>query len=221
MTLRIHNSTPADTTALVDVAASGTSSAQAGQLTAAANSILPDPVQQMASSGDMLAALVALMTLASRSDRDAARQAERAEDAARTQAERQKVAKMHDEADDIRAGAWASGLAEVGEGICEVGGALSTQVENKFDVSDGFRATSMGFKAGGELASGQFKATEKLDAADAESAGFSADRAGRGSKEAQDDVSDARELLKKVASFYEQMLQAQSAALNAAASWRG
>jgi len=62
---------------------------------------------------------------------------------------------------------------------------------------------------------------EKLDNADAENAGFNADRAGRGSKEAADDIDDARELLKKVVSFYDQMLQAQSAALNAAASFRG
>jgi hypothetical protein len=140
---------------------------------------------------------------------------------ARTQAEQQKIAKMHEEADDIRSGAWASGLAEIGQGLCEVGGAFSTQVACKFDCNDAFKATSMGFKAGGEFASSQYKAMEKLDASDAENAGFNADRAGRGSKEAADDVDNARELLKKVASFYEQMLQAQSAALNAAASWRG
>jgi hypothetical protein len=175
----------------------------------------------MASGGDMLAELVALLTLASRSDRDAARQAARAEDVIRTQQEQQKVAKMHEQAGDIRAAAWASGLAEIGQGACEVGGAFSVQAEGKFDWSDGFKAANTGFKAGGELVRGQYNAMEKLDAADAEDAGSSADRAGRGCKEAADDVDNARELLKKVASFYEQMLQAQSAALNAAANWRG
>jgi len=220
MTLRIASNIPADPTVAVE-ASSASGATQTSLPTGAQVPVLPDPVLQMASGGDLLAELVALLTLASRSDRDAARQAERAEDMARTQEEQQKVAKMHEQADDIRAGAWASGLAEIGQGVCEIGGAFSAQAEGKFDWNDGFKAASTGFKAGGGLARGQYNAMEKLDAADAEDAGASADRAGRGSKEAADDLVNARELLKKVASFYEQMLQAQSGALNAAASWRG
>jgi hypothetical protein len=221
MTFRINSNSLVDPMGAAEAAipASTTSSSQTTQASDLA-SVLPDPVAQMASGGDMLAELVALLTLASRSDRDSARQAERAEDKARTQAEQQQVAKMHEEADDIRAGAWAAGLAEIGQGACEVGGAFSTPIASKFDWNDGFKAASIGFKAGGELAGGQYKAMEKLDAADAEQAGASADRAGRGSKEAGEDVDNARELLKKVASFYEQMLQAKSATLNAAANWR-
>src|SRR4051812_24946226 len=67
---------------------------------------LPDPLQSLASGGDLLAELTALLTLASRSDRDAARAAERADDTLRTQQERLKVQQMHEQADDIRAGAW-------------------------------------------------------------------------------------------------------------------
>jgi hypothetical protein len=222
MTFRIDNNTPVEATAATEAASStsAVASTQASLVARGSLSVLPDPVQQMASGGDMLAELVALLTLASRSDRNAGRQAQRLEDMTRTRAEQQKVAKMHEQADDIRAGAWASGLADIGQGACEVGGALNTQVACKFDWSDGFKAGSIGCKAGGELAAGQYKAMEKLDAADAEDAGATADRAGRGSKVGSDDVDDARELLKKVASFYEQMLQAQSASLNAAADWR-
>ena len=221
MTVRIASNTPPDSTVADASSASGTPSTGATPPIAGEVPVLPDPVLQMASGGDMLAELVALLTLASRSDRDAARQAERAEDMVRMQEEQQKVAKMHEQADDIRAGAWASGLAEIGQGACEVGGAYSVQVDSQFDWNDGFKAANTAFKAGGELARGQYNAMEKLDAADAEDAGASADRAGRGSKEAADDVDNAREALKKVASFYEQMLQAQSATLNAAANWRG
>jgi hypothetical protein len=218
MTLRIGSNTPPDPTIAAE-ASSASGTTQAPPPTGVP--VLPDPVLQMASSGDMLAELVALLTLASRSDRDAARQAARAEDKVRTQQEHQKVAKMHEQADDIRAAAWASGLAEIGQGVCEVGGAFSVQAEGRFDWNDGFKGANTGFKAGGELVRGQYNAMEKLDAADAEDAAASADRAGRGSKEAADDADNARELLKKVASFYEQMLQAQSAALNAAANFRG
>ena len=221
MTFRINNNSLLDPTDAAEAAIMASTPASSQSARASDQpSVLPDAVGQMACGGDMLAELVALLTLASRSDRDSARQAERAEDMARTQAEQQKVAKMREEADDIRAGAWAAGLADVGQGACEVGGAFSTQLASKFDWNDGFKAASIGFKAGGELAGGQYKAMEKLDAADAEQAGASADRAGRGSKEAAEDVDNARESLKKVAAFYEQMLQAQSATLNAAANWR-
>ncbi|HYQ05100.1 MAG TPA: hypothetical protein VER96_40770 [Polyangiaceae bacterium] len=182
--------------------------------------MLPDPVQRLASSGDMVAELVALLTLASRSDRDAARKAERAEDMIRTQQEQQKVAKMHEQADDIRGAAWASGLAEIGQGACEVGVAFTRPVDGKFDWNDGFKAGDPAFKAGGELVSGQFKASEKLDSADAEEADAHANRAGRAAKEASDDVDRAREALKKISSFYEQMLQAQTGTVNAALNWR-
>ena len=222
MTFRIDNHTPVDATAgaAATISTSAAASTHATQASGGPLSVLPDPVQQMASGGDMLAELVALLTLASRSDRNAARQAQRLEDMSRTRAEQQKVAKMHEQADDIRSGAWASGLADIAQGACEVGSAFSTQVAGEFDWSEGFKAGSIGCKASGEFAAGQYKAMEKLDAADAEDAGATADRAGRGSKQASDDVDNARELLKKVASFYEQMLQAQSASLNAAANWR-
>ncbi len=222
MPLRVDNSTPPDPTAAAELStAFGTPVTQAASPSGGQVDVLPDPVLQMASGGDLLAELVELLTLASRSDRDAARQAERAEDMVRTQEEQLKIAKMHEQADDIRSGAWASGLAQIGQGACQVGAAFSSQVDCKFDWNDGFNSANTAFKAGGDLASGQYRAMEKLDAADAEGAGASADQAGRGWKEAAEDVDSARELLKKVASFYDQMLQAQSAALNAAANWRG
>jgi hypothetical protein len=219
MTIRIDNTSATEPT----IEAMGTNSSVAlpsSQSQADRPALLPDPVQQMAGSGDMLAELVALLTLASRSDRDAARKAERAEDMIRTQQEQQKVAKMHEQADDIRGAAWATGLAEIGQGACELGATLSTQVNGKFDWNDGFKFGRPAFKGGGDLVAGQYKAMEKLDAADAEEANASADRAGRGAKEASEDVDSARDSLKKITSFYEQMLQAQTGALNAAANRR-
>jgi len=107
MTYRIDNTTPTNTAALVQTTTSDSenSSGRAGQMITGELSVLPDPVQRMASGGDMLAELVALLSLASRSDRDAARKAQRAEDLVRTQAEQEKVSKMHEEADDIRSAA--------------------------------------------------------------------------------------------------------------------
>ena len=213
---QVYNTEPVETLN----ATSGASTAQAIQADGSAP-ILPDPVQQMASGGDLLAELEALLTLASRSDRDAARKGQRAEDMVRNQKEQQKVDKMHEQANDILGSAWASGLADIGQGACAVGGSLTKEVACKFDWNDAFQVTGIGFKASGEIAEGQFKAAEKLDAAGAEEAGAGAERAGRGAKEADEDVQNARELLKKVASFYEQMLQLRSATLNAAANMRG
>jgi len=221
MTIRIGHNTALNSTTGAEGVMAGTTSTQAARASGEAPPILPDPVQQMASSGDILAELVALLTLASRSDRDAARKAERAEDLVRTQQEQQKVAKMHEQADDIRSAGWAAGLADIGQGACDFGAVFSAQVDGKFDRNDGFKIGNTACKTGGELVGSQFKAMEKSDAADAEEAGASADRAGRGAKEANEDVRDARDALKKITSFYEQMLQGQTATLNAAASLRG
>jgi len=181
---------------------------------------LPDPLQSFGSGGDLLAELTALLTLASRSDRDAARASERAEDMLRTQQERLKVQEMHEQADDIRAAAWAEGLSEIGQGVCQMGAGTFECKSGKLDWNDMSLAMNKGFAAAGTTISGQYKAMEKLSQADAEEAGASADRAGRGAKEANAEVQDARDMLKKIASFYEQMLQAQSASLNAAANFR-
>jgi len=218
---RTNHVAQSDATATTEASTTTAASTTPPNAGVSAASVLPDPTLEMCnSSGDLLAELVTLLTLASRSDRDAARTMERLEDITRTQEEQKKVEAMHAQADDIRAAAWASGIADIGQGICQVGGSLSTQVDCKFDWNDAFKSSSLGFKAGGEIFEGFYKAQEKLDAADAEVAGANADRAGRGSKEANEDVAAAREMLKKVVSFYEQMLQAQSAALNAAANWR-
>jgi len=182
---------------------------------------LPDPLPSLGSGGDLLAELTALLTLASRSDRDAARASERAEDMLRTQQEDLKVQQMHEQADDIRAGAWAEGLSEIGQGVCQIGAGTFECKSGKLDWNDMSLAMNKGFAAAGTTVSGQYQAMEKLSQADAEEAGASADRAGRGAKEASEDVQNARDMLKKIASFYEQMLQAQSASLNAAANWRG
>ncbi|HKO52314.1 MAG TPA: hypothetical protein VJV79_31615 [Polyangiaceae bacterium] len=181
---------------------------------------LPRPLPSISSGGDLLAELTVLLTLASQSDRDAARQAQRAEDMLRTQQEDLKVQKLHEQADYIRAQGWAEGLSEIGQGICQVGAGTTTCVRGKLDWNDLSLAMSKSFAGAGAAVAGQYGALEKLAQADAEEAGANADRAGRGSKEASDEVANARDMLKKIASFYEQMLQAQSAAMNAAANWR-
>jgi hypothetical protein len=181
---------------------------------------LPEPLRSLASGGDLLTELTVLLTLASRSDRDAARKAERAEDMLRTQQEYSKVRQMHEQAADIRAQGWAEGLADIGQGVCQIGAGTITARPGKLDWNDASLAMNKGFAAAGSTVSGQYKALEKLAQAAAEEAGANADRAGRGSKQASEDVENARDMLKKIASFYEQMQKAQSASLNAAANWR-
>jgi hypothetical protein len=181
---------------------------------------LPEPLQSLANGGDLLAELTSLLTLASQNDRELARKAERVEDMVRTQQEHLKVQHMHQQADDIRLGAWAEGLAEIGQGICQVGAGTIKCRPGELDWNDMSLAVNKGFAAGGTTVSGHYKASEKLAQADAEEAGANADRAGRGSKEAAEDVQNAHDMLKRIASFYEQMLQAQSASMGAAANWR-
>lgn len=183
-------------------------------------SVLPEPMNASLGGSDMLFELVALMTRASQSDRNQARQSERMEDMVRTQEEAKKVQEMHDQADSIRDSAWASGLASIGSGACQIGIGTIDAHACKLDWNDGFKALDKGFEGAGKLVSGQFDAQQRLEQANAEADGANADRAGRGSQEAADDVQAARDLLKKIESFYEQMLQAQSGALNAAASMR-
>lgn len=208
-----------ENTAGVASAVTSTSSAT-GEQGAEGASLLPEPSTQFVHGGDMLTDLVMLMTLASQNDRDSARKAERAEDMIRTQQEALKVHEMHEQAGDIRAAAWASGLADIGSGVCQIGAGTLDAKACRLDWNDASKAMDKGFSAAGTLVSGQFKAAERLDQADAEEAGAGADRAGRGAKEANEAVESARELMKKVISFYGQMLEAQTAALNAAASWR-
>lgn len=225
MTLRIDGNTQVYDAQRAEPGGASTSVAGATALTLDAKSdggsvALPEPLRSLASGGDLIAELTALLTLASRSDRDAARKAERAEDMLRTQQEHLKVQHMHEQADDIRAQGWAEGLSEVGQGVCQIGAGTIECVPGKLDWNDVSLAMSKGFAGAGSTVSGQYKAMEKLAQADAEEAGGNADRAGRGSKEASEDVENARDMLKKIASFYEQMLQAQGASMNAAANWR-
>jgi hypothetical protein len=223
MTLRIETNIQSYGAEGVDPASVSTSAGAAAARAGVSNdaaSALPEPLQSLASGGDLLAELTVLLTLASQSERDAARKAERAADVLRTQQEHLKVQQMHEQADDIRAQGWAEGLADIGQGVCQIGAGTITSKLGKLDWNDVSLAMNKGFAAAGSMVSGQYKAMEKLAQADAEEAGANADRAGRASKEASGDVENARDMLKKIASFYEQMLQAQSASMNAAANLR-
>jgi hypothetical protein len=225
MTLRIESNIQSHDPEAVEPAGVSTSARGAGAATEAGLhhygvATLPEPLRSFASGGDLLTELTVLLTLASRSDRDAARKAERAEDMLRTQQEHSKVRQMHEQAADIRAQGWAQGLADIGQGVCQIGAGTITARPGKLDWNDASLALNKGFAAAGGAVSGQYKAMEKLAQAAAEEAGANADRAGRGSKQASEDVENARDTLKKIASFYEQMLQAQSASLNAAANFR-
>ena len=225
MSLRIENQNQSYGSAGVDPQSASTTStnpasaATGGQIDDG-RATLPQPLQSLASGGDLLTELTLLLTLASQNDRDAARRAGRALDVLRTQQEHLKVERMREQADDIRAQGWAEGLANIGQGICQIGAGTINAEAGKLDWNDMSLAVSKGFAAAGAAVSGEYKANEKLAQAAAEEAGANADRAGRGSKEVSDDVENARELMKKIASFYGQMLEAQSASLSAAANWR-
>jgi len=225
MTLRIDNYNQgfgADGVESGSIGASAAAATTAGSAQMGANEAgrLPEPLESFASGGDLVTELTALLTLASQNDRDVARQAQRAEDMLRTQQEHLKVQKMHEQADAIRAQGWSEGLAEIGQGACQVTAGLTVDKSRQLDWHDVSLAMDKGFSGAGALVSGQYKASERLAQADAEEAGANADRAGRGSKEAADDVDGARDMLKKIASFYEQMQEAQSASMNAAANFR-
>jgi hypothetical protein len=225
MTLRIESNTQANGAGGVDPAGASTSardatSASSAGKTADRRLTLPEPLQSFASGGDLLAELTALLTLASQSDRDAARKAGRAEDVFRTQQEHLKVQRMREQADHIRAQGYFEGLADIGQGICQIGAGTFRCEAAKLDWNDMSLAMSKGFAAAGATLSAEYKAREKLAGADAEEAGGNAERAGRRAKEASEDAENARDMLKKIASFYEQMHAAQSASMNAAVNWR-
>lgn len=216
----IQNGGLTQTSAVDGVSTTAVANSNAGTTAVEPSSVLPDPLPPSMGGDDMLYQLVALMTRASQSDRSEARAIQTLDDVTRNRDEADKVQEMRDQADAIRNSAWASGLASIGSGACQIGIGTIGANSCKLDWNDGFKMLDKGFEGAGKLIAGQFDAQQKLDQANAETDGANADRAGRGSQEASDDVQAARDLLKKIESFYEQMLQAQSGALNASASMR-
>lgn len=201
------------------------SSAPAG---AAGARLLPDPVDSLCASGDPGAMMAALIIKSAKEERSTSEQARDAEAAIQDCEERNEVAAMHAQADDIRYEGIAKGLSEVGSGALTVASG-SAQVDTARAptkaASDVFNGHAKSYDGAGRIASGvgelyskQLAANGKEHEATAKMHEQAATHAKHSVDSSDDDVKDARELFKKALDFYHEYAtskaQADAAALH-------
>ena len=180
---------------------------------AAPSSLLPDPLAQLAMSGDPGAMVAALVVETGKEEKDVSRHVEQAESNIQENEERTQVAEMHQKADDMRTQALVTGGIGVGAAAMSAAGSL-------YDFNSkgqrAFAAASQGLTAGQGLAKGEYDATnEDADATVAMHEHNAAD-AGRAASQAYDNGRDAQKLLESAVDFFREYSSAQDQAKAAA-----
>jgi hypothetical protein len=175
--------------------------------------LLPDPVAEIAFSGDPGAMVAALVVKSAKGERDVARQTQDAEERIQDREEEEQVQAMHDKASMLREQAIASGVCEMASGAASLTAATYSPQSRE----------ARGWEAGGRLAKAYGDITDNLGRAaaadqDATIAAHehAAGHARRAVDEATDDVKDARKLLETAIEFYREYSSAQDQAKAAA-----
>lgn len=187
----------------------------------AAPTLLPDPVDQLSSSADVVAQIAAMLIHSLREDRNAARLKSAAEELTIRREGEQRVAKLHEKADAIRTRGLWDGIGQIGGGALAGGGAAMQLGGDKWQkagkIFEGSKAASSGI---GSLGATRYEARQTDLDADAEHHRANADLASKRQQQLDDDVRDARELLSKVADFLRECNGARNSARQQAASIR-
>lgn len=184
---------------------------------AAASAALPDPIESMSTSTDLVAQMAAMLVKSLRQERNAARTAsDLAEARIRHEGER-RVAAMRDKADAIRKEGLMRGVSEIGSGVLGASGNLVATKESWTRGGDAI-VKSAGVTDGiGELLARGPKAQQTDLDADIERSRTSSELAGKRQDRLEDDVRDAKELLGKVSSFLRECNGARNSAMQASA----
>jgi hypothetical protein len=208
------------------------------------SSLLPEP-SPMLLGADIGAEIAALAVKTGETQRDIETRAAETEDTVEDRAEQAEVSTMHDEASTMRAGAWTSGLLQVGAGVCSIasagmsidaahasqgpaacptaspGGSVAvSQAVSAAGVAGMLKGFSEGLNGGGTLAGGLSKAAATDCEALATASKALADAAERSGAAARDGQKNASDFVQSAIDFYREYestkAQADAAAVHGA-----
>jgi len=178
--------------------------------------LLPDPTAALLGA-DLGAEIAALAVKSGQLERSLETRAAEAQDSLQNDAEQAEVATMHDEASTMRAGAWASGLMQIGAGACSVAAAGTSAGSTAGGLLKG---ASEGLSGAATLAGGLSKAAATDTEALATGYKALADAAQRSGAAARDGQKSASDFVQSAIDFYREYratkAQADAAALHGA-----
>lgn len=187
------------------------------------SSLLPEPSGVLLGA-DMGAEIAALAVKSGQTQEDISTRAAEIQDSIEDRAQQAEVQTMHDEASTLRAGAWESGLLQIGAGACSIASAGESigalQGSKAAGIAGMLKGASQGLDGGGTLAGGLSKAVatdcEAL-ATVSKALGDAAERSGAAARDGQKNASD---FIQSAIDFYREYqstrAQAEAAALHAA-----
>ncbi len=163
-------------------------------------------------SGDLGAAIAAMLLIASKNQRAAAREAKEAALASEVAAHRSRIDNMEKAAEKRFVGGMTSGFTTIGAGGMTLAGGTCSEMSNQKK-----------FEGGGKAGDGAGKVAEAFFARDASEADRAAEtdeqaakQAGRTIERAIDDAKDANDLLRRAMEHYKEFLTAKEDAKRAA-----
>jgi hypothetical protein len=202
MTLSAIHTTSA-TSSLNSIVEAPGSSALAGPATQSV-SLLPEP--SILLGGDMSAEITALAVQTGQQEQRINTTAAETEDTIEDKAEQSQVDLMHQDASETRAGAWTSGLLQIGAGACSIASGVTSMAmtagKTASAVSGILKGGSEGLMGGGTIAGGVSKAAATDDEALATASKALADAAQRSGATARDAQKSASDFVQSAIDFY-------------------
>lgn len=168
------------------------------------------------SSADLGAALAKLVIEMSSEQRDRAKAVRSAEERAQEAADRQQLAAMRDEADDVFAAGLVSGGATFAAGGLTFASGAALAKSGGEASSKQWAGGSEGTAGAGKVASAAFQREADRHGVDAADAEQRAERHRRAAEDARADVAAAETLVDRAVGFYEQFQAARAEARQAA-----
>jgi hypothetical protein len=165
----------------------------------APGSLLPDPVTQLAMTGDPGAMVAALVVETAKDEKDVSRHVEQAESTIQENEERSQVAEMHQKANDMRTQALvtgAIGAGAAGLSMASAGCNFQGTAQRAFDAGSKFMSAGQG------AVSGEFGAANEDADANVAMHEHNASDAGRAASQAYDNGRDAQKLLDSAIDFF-------------------
>jgi hypothetical protein len=178
------------------------------------SSLLPEPSPML--GADMGAEIAALALKTGQLQQDINTKAAETQDSIQDAADAAQVSTMHDEASTMRAGAWESGLFQIGAGVSS----LASAGVSSSGATGSANAISQAMQSGSTLAGGLNKAAETDSEALATAQKALADAAQRSGSAARDGQKNASDFVQAAIDFYREYqstkAEAQAAALHGA-----
>jgi hypothetical protein len=223
MTMNVHNASTTHATAPLSSVGGATGNPAASSVTPA-TSLLPEPSPALMLGADMGAEIAALAVKSGQTQRDIDTKATETQDSIADRAAAASVNTMHDEASTMRAGAWESGLLQIGAGafsIASAGESIGAQPGTEAaGIAGGLKGISEGLSGGSTLAGGLNKAAETDSEALATASKALSDAAQRSGAALRDGQKGASDFIQSAIDFYREYqstkAEAQAAALHRA-----